>query len=128
MRLAIFTAVSRDVRQQPSNHLVIVVAVAAAVGMVAVQDVRLNAADEESTASLIQRVIAQTTRSGFSIRAIRELRAGTISGKHQGWMTVETALTSSGDFSWHVLEQGGSERTRDKVLAELLKNEAEAWR
>jgi hypothetical protein len=77
---------------------------------------------------LIQRVVAQTTRSQLAIKAVRELRAGTISGKHEGWMRVETTLTPAGRFSWNVIDEGGSGRTREKVFRAVLETEAEAWR
>jgi hypothetical protein len=111
--------------QNAAHHIVVVVAVVAAVGAFAVH---LDAEAADGADALIQRVIAHVTRSGQSLQSTRELRAGTVSGKHQGWMTVETALTPAGAFSWRVVEQGGSQRTREKVLSELLKIEAEAWR
>jgi hypothetical protein len=43
-------------------------------------------------------------------------------------MSVETVQSSGGQFTWTVIEEGGSERTRNKVFRELLKAEAEAWR
>jgi hypothetical protein len=73
-------------------------------------------------------VIDQTTRSGFTVRATRSLNAGARGGKHQGWMSVETVQGSNGQFDWTVIEEGGSERTRNKVFRELLKAEADAWR
>jgi hypothetical protein len=109
------------------RHVMIAATAAALVGCVALLDTQLNAdtLDEES---FIERVVAQTTRSGLAIRATRELRAGTVSGKHQGWMRVATTVTPAGAFSWSVLEEGGSNRTRDKVFRELLQNEAATWR
>ena len=85
-------------------------------------------ADPENNESLIRRVMAQTTRSGVGIRSTRELRAGTLSGNHKGWMTVETALTPAGAFSWKVIDEGGSSRTRNKVFRALMETEAESWR
>jgi hypothetical protein len=78
--------------------------------------------------NLIRRVVTQTTRSGIAIRAVREMRAGTLSGKHTGWMRVETHLTPAGAFTWSVLEEGGSDRTREKVFRAVLETEAESWR
>jgi hypothetical protein len=103
-------------------------AVAAAVGVATLLDTRVSAEEDDGADGLIQRVVAQTTRSGVAFRATRELRAGTVTGKHQGWMLVETNVTPAGAFSWKVMEEGGSERTREKVFYELLKNEADAWR
>jgi hypothetical protein len=78
--------------------------------------------------SFIQRVVAQTTRSGLAIRATRDLRAGTVSGKHEGWMRVITSLTPAGHFSWQVIEEGGSSRTREKVFRAVLETEADSFR
>ena len=75
---------------------------------------------------LIQRIVAETTRSDVTFKAFRELRAGTLNGKHQGWMDVETTVDPTGEFQWKVLGEGGSERTRDKVLREMMKAESEA--
>lgn len=84
--------------------------------------------NRELEQTFIQRVVAQTTRTGLAIRATRDLRAGTISGKHEGWMRVDTTLTPAGRFTWTVLEEGGSDRTREKVFRALLETEAESWR
>lgn len=85
-------------------------------------------ADESARDPFIQQVVAQTTRSGLAIRAIREMRAGTASGKHQGWMTVQTSVTPAGTFSWNVVSEGGSNRTREKVFHAVLDTEAASWR
>ena len=114
--------------QQSARRIVPVVALAAAVALAAGYEVHLNAEDDVDADGLIQRVIAFAARSGIEIEATREMRAGTVSGKHQAWMTVDTALASSGSFSWQVIDEGGSERTRQKVFYELLKNEAESRR
>jgi hypothetical protein len=82
----------------------------------------------EEVEALIQRVVAQATRSGIAVDATRHLEAGTVSGKHRGWMNVETTLTPSGVFTWHVIDEGGSERTRDKVFRGVLEAEEQAWR
>jgi hypothetical protein len=76
----------------------------------------------------IARVVAQTNRSDVTLRATRALRAGTASGKHAAWMEIETVANSSGAFEWSVLDEGGSERTRTRVLRALLEAEAESWR
>ena len=75
---------------------------------------------------LIQRIVAETTRSDVTLKAFRELRAGTLNGKHQGWMDVETTVDPTGEFQWKVIGEGGSERTRIKVLREMMKAESEA--
>lgn len=78
--------------------------------------------------TFIARVLAHTNRSDVTLRATRALRAGTASGEHQGWMEVQTVATPAGGFSWSVLDEGGSERTRTRVLRQLLETEARAWR
>ena len=115
-------------RSSAPHRVAVALSVATVMAFASLLDATLKAEAEETADGLIQRVVAQTTRSGLTIRATRELRAGTISGKHQGWMTVETAVTPAGKFSWNVVEEGGSERTRDKVFRALLENEGEAWR
>jgi hypothetical protein len=101
---------------------------AVAIGGLTVADITVRANEAVPPDRLIQQVVAQTTRSGLAIRTVRELRAGTVSGKHQGWMTVETSASPGGAFSWHVLTEGGSNRTREKVFLAVLDTEAAAWR
>jgi hypothetical protein len=110
------------------THIAAAITVMAMVGMSGMLDVKVSAEAEESADMLIQRVVAQTTRTGVAVRATREMRAGTRSGKHQGWMEVETVVTPSGGFTWKVLDEGGSERTRDKVFRSLLEAEGQTWR
>jgi hypothetical protein len=74
----------------------------------------------------LQRVVAEVTRPNVTLKAIRELRAGTLSGKHQGWMNVETIIDASNGFNWRVIDEGGSERTRKQVLQKMMRVEAEA--
>jgi len=107
--------------------------IAALLGVAFMVDAQLQAVDTEgetagSSDGLIQRVVAQTTRSGITLRATRELRAGTLTGKHTGWMTVDTSVAPGDAFSYQVLEEGGSERTRETIFHALLKNEQETWR
>ena len=97
----------------------VAIAVIAIAGLAASFDARAAGRDGEY-AAFLQRVVAETTKSGFTVRSTRELRAGTTSGKHQGWMAVETVQGSAGEFTWTVLTEGGSERTRNKVFRELL--------
>ncbi len=103
--------------------------VVAALGGLAVAGSPLGADEPAPTEDgFIRQVIAQTTRSGLAICATREMRAGTVSGKHQGWMTVQTSVTPSGAFSWNVVSEGGSNRTREKVFHPVLDTEAASWR
>jgi hypothetical protein len=115
-------------RPNQPHRIAAVVSYAAMVGLAGLLDVNLKADAEEAPHTLVQRVVAQTTRSGIAVRATRELRAGTVSGKHQGWMSVETTVSASGAFKWTILEEGGSERTRNKVFRALLESEAQTWR
>jgi hypothetical protein len=105
-----------------------VTTVAALVGLAGMLNTALLADAENLGEGLIQRVVAQTTRSGLAIKATRHLEAGTLAGKHRGWMDVETSVAPSGAFKWDVISEGGSERTREKVFRALLATEAEAWR
>jgi hypothetical protein len=109
-------------------RVTVVVTLAAVVGAAALLDIPLKADSDEASLDLIERIVAQTTRGSVALRAIRDLRAGTRSGKHLGWMQVETVVSPSGGFSWTVLDEGGSERTRNKVFRELLDAEAQAAR
>jgi hypothetical protein len=112
---------------EASRSHTLVTAVAAFMGLAGVLNIGL-AADAEEADSLIQQVVNQTTRSGFAVRASRHLEAGSVSGKHRGWMDIDTTATPAGDFSWTVIGEGGSERTRDKVFRAVLETEAQAWR
>lgn len=91
-------------------------ALTAFVGLAGVLSTGLAADTEETGSALIRRVVAQTSRSGITVHATRHLEAGTIAGGHRGWMDVDTSVSPSGGFSWKVLGEGGSERTREKVL------------
>lgn len=100
--------------------------IAAVVGIAGLLDITVKANGEEANLELIERIIAEATKSGVALRATRELRAGTQSGNHVGWMQVETVTSSTGAFTWTVLDEGGSARTRNKVFRELLDAEAQA--
>ena len=114
-------------RSRQQNHIAAIVTVVAIVALGGV-NVQLSAETKESADNLIRRVVAQTTHPRVALRATRLLRAGTRNGKHLGWMEVETVMSPSGGFSWKVIEEGGSERTRDKVLRSLLEAESEQCR
>lgn len=114
-------------RSEAARRRALLSSLAAFVGLAGL--LNLGAAEsEEPPDSLIQRVLAQATRSAISVRATRHLEAGTVSGKHRGWMNVDTSVLSSGAFSWNVISEGGSDRTREKVLRAVLEAESEAWR
>jgi hypothetical protein len=110
------------------SHTALAGSLAVLAAVLSSTDAKLDADSPPHDDTFIQRVVEQTTREGVAIRATRDLRAGTVSGKHEGWMRVETRVTPAGAFSWRVLAEGGSDRTRDKVFRALLENEAEAWR
>lgn len=111
-------------RSGPRHRLAFVLPIA---GLASLMHFGVDARATDQVDSLIRRVVAQTTRT-VSITARRELRAGTVSGKHKGWMTVETVMSAAGQFTWDVLEEGGSERTRNKVFRSLLETEEHTWR
>jgi hypothetical protein len=98
------------------------------IGIAGLLEIRLNADGEDASVELIQRIVAESTRGKIALRAIRDLRAGTRAGKHAAWMQVETTMSRGGEFSWKVIDEGGSERTRNKVFRQLLEAEAEAAR
>lgn len=110
------------------HRVAAIVTVAAMVGVASAFDVTLGAETVGSAEALIEKVVAQTTRTGISARAFRALHAGTTTGKHHGWMEVETSMNPSTGLTWRVLEEGGSERTRTKVLREVLQAEAASQR
>jgi hypothetical protein len=113
---------------EASRRHTLVTALTAVVGLAGVLTTGLAADAEDTRTALIRRVVAQTTRAGIAVRATRHLEAGTVAGSHRGWMDVETSVSPSGAFSWNVLGEGGSERTREKVFRAVLAAEAEAWR
>jgi hypothetical protein len=104
------------------------VALAAMVGLAAVFEARAAASGETHPDVLIRRVVEQSSRMNLTVRGERDMRAGTVNGKHLGWMKVETTRLPGGEFSWRVVEEGGSERTRNKVLRALLDGEVETTR
>lgn len=111
-----------------TRQAVVAASISALVAVAAVTQAPLVAEESESSESLLRRVVAQTTREGVAVRATRELRAGTVSGKHTGWMTVDTSVSPTGQFTWNIVTEGGSDRTREKVFRALLQSEAEACR
>ncbi len=111
--------------QRPHAAITVVMAL---MGAASVLNVGVAAENEEAADGFVQRVLSQTTQSGIAIRATRHLEAGTVSGKHHGWMDVETTVARSGAFNWQVLGEGGSENTREKVFRALLAAESETWR
>jgi hypothetical protein len=115
-------------RSEAARRQMLVTTLSALVGVAGVLNITLTADADEPPDGLIQRLLAQTTRGAIAVRATRHLQAGTISGNHRGWMNVETAVSASGAFSWDVISEGGSERTRDNVFRAVLQAESKAWR
>ena len=60
--------------------------------------------------------------------AIRQLESINIRHKKEAWMVARTELKEDGTFSWHVLEEGGSELIRNRVLRESLEKEEMVYR
>jgi hypothetical protein len=118
---------NRDSRLAAAVGAVVAAAVAVAMGLAGIWPVTF-AAERAQAPDLIERVVAHATRGDLSIRATREMRAGARNGKHVGWMQVDTRITPASGFSWEVLDEGGSERTRSRVFRQLLQTEAQAWR
>lgn len=121
-------AVERMMKPYYPQRVAAIVTVTAMVGLAGMFDAKVAAEGGEPATGLIERVLAQTTRAGVAIRAIREMRAGTSNGKYRGWMEVETVVNPEEGFSWKVLDEGGSERTRNRIFRELLETEAASWR
>jgi len=117
--------VKRGTRTQGARRAVM--SAVAFVGITTMLEANL-ASEASDPQALVQRVLSHISQSSVAWRATRDLRAGTRSGKHEGWMEVETALTPAGSFTWTVLVEGGSERTRNKVFRELLQAEAQSIR
>jgi hypothetical protein len=57
--------------------------------------------------------------------AMRRLEARTERGGKHGWMDVRTTVTADGHFIYEVLQEGGSDQVRNKVLYPALKREQE---
>jgi hypothetical protein len=57
--------------------------------------------------------------------AIRRLESENDRHRKAAWLVVRTELRSDGTFRWQVLEEGGSELIRDRVLREAMEKEAQ---
>jgi hypothetical protein len=113
---------------EATRRQTLLTAAAALMGLAGVLNIAASAAEPDDSDGFIQRVVAQTTQSGISVHARRHLEAGTVSGNHRGWMDVDTAVSPSGAFTYNVIDEGGSERTREKVFRAVLAAETQAWR
>src|SRR5215204_7611457 len=84
--LLLTDCVENVVKQNPSGYLALTMTVAAALGAAGLLGAPVRAEEGvEEGAALIERVVAQTARTGLALRATRELRAGTVAGKYHGW-------------------------------------------
>jgi hypothetical protein len=119
--------VERVMANPQSSRITVAITIVVIAGITGVLETTLAANGEEASANLIQRIVAQTSRGDIAWSAVRDLKAGTRSGGHTGWMQVETTANPGGPFKWTVIEEGGSERTRNKVFRELLRAEQQAW-
>jgi hypothetical protein len=57
--------------------------------------------------------------------AIRRLESDNQRHHKEAWLVVQTELKEDGSFTWQVLEEGGSELIRKRVLHEALEKEAQ---
>jgi hypothetical protein len=60
--------------------------------------------------------------------AIRRLESDNARHRREAWLVVRTELQEDGTFTWQVLEEGGSEFIRNRVLREALEKEAQVHR
>lgn len=58
--------------------------------------------------------------------AIRRLESSNVKHRKEAWLVVRTELREDGTFHWQVLDEGGSELIRKRVLHEALEKEADA--
>jgi hypothetical protein len=83
-------------------------------------------ADARSVDEVLARAIENINRRATQHHAIRRLRAGTLNGRHEAWLDAEASVDRGQSFSYRVLSEGGSKRTRDKVLRGVLDGERDA--
>lgn len=60
--------------------------------------------------------------------AIRRLESDNQRHHKEAWLTARTELKDDGTFTWQVLEEGGSELIRNRVLREALEKEEQVHR
>lgn len=60
--------------------------------------------------------------------AIRRLESDNQRHQREAWLVVRTELKEDGAFTWQVLDEGGSEFIRNRVLREALEKEAQVHR
>jgi hypothetical protein len=83
-------------------------------------------ADTRSVNDVLARAIESINRRATQHHTIRRLRAGTLNGHHEGWLDAEASVDHGQSFRYRVLSEGGSKRTRDKVLRGVLDGERDA--
>jgi hypothetical protein len=76
------------------------------------------------TPSIVERFLARDDTPLTTYRAARRLTAHNERFKLDGWMEVVTELLPDGRLTWQVLDEGGSEYIRTRVLRAALAGEA----
>jgi hypothetical protein len=78
-----------------------------------------QAASIEPDDAPLQSALASLATRARDLQTTRRLRAASLNGKHSAWLDAEVTLEPGG-FSYRVLDEGGSMRTREKVLRGVL--------
>lgn len=89
-----------------------------------------SAARSDAEEAVLQRALEAINRRANEYQTIRHLRAAALNGKHEAWLDAAVSRESSGAFTYRVLNEGGSKRTRDTVLRGVLDAEhdtADHW-
>ncbi len=73
---------------------------------------------------VLQRFLTRTDTPLTQYRAVRRMMARNDRFKLEGWLEVVTELDQERGFRWRVLEEGGSEYIRNRVLRAALQSEA----
>lgn len=100
-------------RRRPEGVLVTAAGLGAAVMLLGAMTQAVSPTIDEPA---LRRALESLNARATGLQTIRHLRAGALTGKHSGWLNAEVALGNDGTFSDRVLEEGGSSRTREKVL------------
>jgi hypothetical protein len=81
---------------------------------------------EGAAEAVLAKTLAALTKRTTEVQTIRRLRAGTLDGKHSAWMEAAVSVDTGGGLSYRILGEGGSKRTREKVLQAVLDGEQDA--
>jgi hypothetical protein len=79
--------------------------------------------DSSAGEPVVQRFLARPDEPLAEYRALRRIEARNDRFKLHGWMEAWTELTPEGRFQYEIVDEGGSEYIRNKVLRPLLENE-----